>query len=467
MNMHLTMRTRLTLWQALILAVILGVFITGVYHHVRESLYEQIDLRLKDSLLVLTNITKSSANLDNSHDEFQEVEQLRSTLAFQVIEAGAKSVDDFPLYISEKWREEHLDDAFQQQQSFEVWKFTTKRAHIFHLKEASLKANNVTLRLIVAEPADDLHRTLNGLYFSLLTGYPAALLLSLFLGYFFAGRALSPIKQLANRAKTISADNLTERIFIADSRDELGQLATVLNHSFARLDASFTQLRRFTQNAAHELRTPLAVLRSIGEVGIQKNRDVSSYHEVVGSMLEEVDRLSRLVDDLLILTRADSGTSAIQLRHEDITLLCQEVVECLRILAYDKQQTLIIESPDKIHAFVDREKLRLALINIVANALQYTPSGGRVCVFIYENSASQNAYIEIDDNGSGIEAQHRTLLFERFYRIDSTRSLHPNGTGLGLAIARWAVETCGGQIDLVEKSSSGSLFKIALPSKKL
>ena len=244
--------------------------------------------------------------------------------------------------------------------------------------------------------------------------------------------------------------------------DELGQLTAVLNDAFARLEASFTRLKQFTQDAAHELRTPLAVLRSVGEAGLQTQRDPSGYRDIIGSMLEEVDRLGRLVDGLLTLARAESGRFSVHQQSTSLLTLCQDAVECLRVLADDMEQTLTFESTEDLSALIDRDTLRLALINLVANAIRFTPRGGTIHVRL-RHATDRQAVIEVEDNGPGIAREHHTRLFERFYRINASRAQHSGGSGLGLAIARWAVEANGGIIDFESGPGRGSCFRILLP----
>jgi heavy metal sensor kinase len=327
------------------------------------------------------------------------------------------------------------------------WTFEPRRGGIYHLKEMAVTLGDRQLLIRTAKPGDQIHHDIDRLRMTLIGGFPIALLLSLLGGYFLAGRALSPIQHLTTRARAISAESLSERLAVPNPHDELGQLAAVLNDAFARLEESFARLKRFTQDVAHELRTPLAVLRSVGEVGLQEQREPKAYRDVIGSMLEEVDRLGRLVDSLLTLARAESGRFPVNLRPEDLNALCQDVVECLRVLAEDKGQTLTLDSAGKLR---------------VANAIRFTPTGGIIHLRLQHHDEAK-AVIEIEDNGSGIAREHQARLFERFYRVDASRSHATGGAGLGLAIARWAVETNGGRIELDSEIGRGSRFRVVLP----
>lgn len=444
-----SVRARLTLWHALFMALVLAVFGLGIYVYMRESLYAQIDARLEEHLALVA----ATARTDS--DELIEIERHTSTIIFRVLDG------DWPIYSTGGWVAGNLDAAYASPNIGRII-FTSDNGGIYHLKDQQLAVGDRQFHIATAEQAEQVHRSIRKLALTLLGGFPVTLIVSLLGGYFLAGRALSPVQHLTNRARAISADNLSERLAVPNPRDEIGQLTSVLNDAFVRLEESFTRLKRFTHDVAHELRTPLAVIRSVGEVGLQQQRDPKSYRDVIGSMLEEVDRLGHLVDNLLTLARAESGRFSANLRPDDLRALCQDVTECLQVLAEEKHQTLTFEAKDNHLASIDRDILRLALINIIANAIRYTQDHGNIHVRLGFNSAGA-AMIDIGDNGPGIAQEHHAHLFERFYRIDRSRSHETGGTGLGLAIARWAVESNGGRIELESEPGRGSIFRIVLP----
>ena len=203
-------------------------------------------------------------------------------------------------------------------------------------------------------------------------------------------------------------------------------------------------------------------MRSVGEVALQNTLDAIAYRDVIGSMLEEVDRLTRLVESLLILTRADSGKVQLAPEVLDLGGLAAHTVDQLRVLADEKQQELTLRAPIRVLAIGDNALIRHALMNFIHNAIKYTPNGGTITVEV--NATSGRAMIEVRDTGPGIPAAHRNRIFDRFYRVDAGRSREEGGVGLGLAIARWAVEANGGQIELASEGMDGSLFRVILPA---
>jgi heavy metal sensor kinase len=299
------------------------------------------------------------------------------------------------------------------------------------------------------------------LVLGLLVGLPLALGLAGFGGYYLARRALSPVERMARRAHEISADRLGARIDVENPHDELGLLAKAFNETLARLERSFEQLKRFTSDASHELRTPLTAIRSVGEVALQQDGDRDHYREVIGSMLEETERLSRLVESLLTISRADSGQ--IQLEQATIALLplVQDASFLLDVLAEERGQTLSIDGDDSIQVKADRVILRQVVINLLDNAIKYSPRDGHISVRVLR-SGSSFACVEVEDCGPGIPPEHRDKIFDRFYRIDEGRSREAGGAGLGLAIAKWGAEAHGGRVELTS-SAAGCVFRIILP----
>jgi len=234
----------------------------------------------------------------------------------------------------------------------------------------------------------------------------------------------------------------------------------VFNETLTRLESSFEQMRRFTTDASHELRTPLTAIRSVGEVGLRGRRDEAAYREIIGSMLEEVDRLALLVDRLLTLSRADTGQAQLSVDMVDIPELAEEIAEQLGVLAEEKNQSIKVQSQVVPRWIGDRVMLRQALLNLVDNAIKYSPVGGSIEILVTQST--EGTLIDVTDTGPGIPADLRSRVFDRFYRVDKARSRANGGTGLGLAIAKWAVEVNGGRLSLEPTTDVGSRFRITL-----
>ncbi len=320
----------------------------------------------------------------------------------------------------------------------------------------------VVLRVFRSEA--ELRRAMAELGAVLAFGLPLAVALSAAGGYLIAHRSLSPMSQIAARARQITAESLGGRLPVPNPHDELGQLASVFNATLARLENSFAELRRFTADASHELRTPLTALRAVGEAALRPDAgDPKSLREALSSMLEETRRLSDLVDALLLLARADTGGVSPSLDQVDLTGLVNEVRETLLVLAEEKNQKIEIAA-EQLIVRADRELLRLALLNLVHNAIRYSAEGLMISLRVRRRAA--NAVVEVTDQGPGIAPEHQQKIFERFYRVDKARSRASGGAGLGLAIARWAIERQGGHVELESELGRGSLFRIVIPTEE-
>jgi heavy metal sensor kinase len=303
----------------------------------------------------------------------------------------------------------------------------------------------------------DLHQLL----YILLLGLPIAVAAAGVGGYLLARRALAPVDRMAERARSINAERLNDRLPVDNPNDELGRLASVFNETLMRLESSFDQMRRFTADASHELRTPLTAIRSVGEVGLRGRRDEVAYREIIGSMLEEVDRLALLVDRLLTLSRADTNQQKLSIDVVDIPDLAEELAEQLGVLAEEKEQSINVRFESVPRWVGDRVVLRQALLNLVDNAIKYSPLGGRIEIRVAQSP--DGIVIDVSDTGPGIPAELQSRIFDRFYRVDKARSRENGGTGLGLAIAKWAVEVNGGRLTLEPATNGvGSCFRITL-----
>jgi heavy metal sensor kinase len=301
----------------------------------------------------------------------------------------------------------------------------------------------------------------------LLLAMPIALIATGFAGYRVAGKALNPLEQMARQTEQITARRLDERIPVDNPKDEFGHMARVLNGLLARLGESFEKLQHFTSDVSHELRTPLAAMRSVGEVGLQADHSPEKYRDIIGSMLEEVARLTAMIDTLLTIAHADSGEVKLHRTVFALNDLVQESVTVVGVLAEDKKQTIVISGESQLNLSADRNFLRMAVINLLDNAVKYSPAGTTIHLRVFDGgvSSADAEFVELTivDEGSGIAEDKAERVFDRFYRVDEGRTRDAGGAGLGLAIAKWAVEAHGGTISLQPRLPNGSVFSIRLP----
>jgi heavy metal sensor kinase len=455
-------RTQLTLWYVTILAGVLLIYGASACAIVLLQLRTQLDhLAIEDLETVegfLSFGSEGKLGLRNDYHYHPDTAEMQQ----RFLEVRAE--DGTLLYKSEGLAERVLGgkpepgegvDSYSRQ-SIRLTDGTPVR---LISRRQIIEGHPILIRVGFSE--DPMWERFWQLVLGLLVGLPLALGLAGFGGYYLARRALSPVERMARRAHEISADRLGARIDVENPHDELGLLAKAFNETLARLERSFEQLKRFTSDASHELRTPLTAIRSVGEVALQQDGDRDHYREVIGSMLEETERLSRLVESLLTISRADSGQ--IQLEQASMALLplIQDASSLLDVLAEEKGQAMSIDGDDSIQVKADKVILRQVVINLLDNAIKYSPRDGHISVRVLR-SGSSFACVEVEDRGPGIAPEHRDKVFDRFYRIDEARSREAGGAGLGLALAKWGAEAHGGRLEL-DSTTAGCIFRLLLP----
>jgi len=446
-----SVRSRLTAWYAVSFGVLLLMFSIAVYLFVRSSLESQLARQIANDYELVANTIRTAP------DELMEIETHQSVPIFYIEEDG------WPIHISHGWFLNELDQTPAVENVPKSISWTTRKDEHFEVRRGSFQFNGHHFSVGVARDTEELHLSLSRLALTIGIAFPLALALSLIGGWIFATRVLKPVAAITQKAREITAERLDERLPVNDVDDEFGQLAAVFNSTLARLQDAFERLRRFTSDASHELRTPLAVIRSVGELSLKQDREPASYRESIGSILEEVDRLSRLLDALLVLTRADSSNSALQPGPIDLSAMADRAAIDLNALAEEKSQSLETQLDRKVYAWADETTVRQALLNLISNAIRYTPEHGQIRLRV-EREADGRARIAVVDNGPGIAPEHQSRIFDRFYRIDQSRNAATGGAGLGLAIARWAVELNHGEISLQSSPGKGSCFAIVLPT---
>ncbi|HEY2159094.1 MAG TPA: ATP-binding protein, partial [Isosphaeraceae bacterium] len=368
-----------------------------------------------------------------------------------------------PLFRSDRIR----DEGLPRPSSFDVLRdnnegFRRGRAGRFRLLSRSVPGPGGPLVLQVAVASEGNDRELGELLAALLIAGPLALALALGVGYLLARKALAPVERMAAEADQITATRLDRRLDAPNPDDELGRLAATLNGMIARLERSFDEIRRFTADAAHELRTPLAVMRNAAEVALRSPRDPGHYRRVLCDVLEEVERLTRLAEQLLFLCREDAGLVPLasgEVRLDDVV---RETAEHMGAVAESKGVALACDGLAPATVRGDEDQIRRLLFNLLDNAIKLTPAGGAVVVRL--RSLGGVARTEIADTGVGIPAEHLPHVLERFYRVDPARGREAEGVGLGLAICRSIAEAHGGAIWVESTVGRGTSAILSLPA---
>jgi heavy metal sensor kinase len=305
---------------------------------------------------------------------------------------------------------------------------------------------------------------LHGLLLTFAIYMPFIVSIAVGVGYWLMRQSLRPVQQITDRAERITSSNLSERLPVIRTGDELERLSTSLNRMIARLDDAFTHINRFSADASHELRTPLTILRLELEGILQKHSSSPTLADEIGSALEETYRMSRIVESLLAISRLDAGEIKIEKARLDLGLLTESTVDAMQLLAEEKCISLNCFAPTGIFVEGDRTRLQEVIVNLTDNAIQHTPKDGRVEVRVRKESG--NAVLEVADNGAGISAEALPHIFERFYRADKARSRSSGGTGLGLSIVKAICAAHGAEIKVTTEEGKGSCFRVDLPMLK-
>jgi heavy metal sensor kinase len=457
---HPSLRTRLTIWFAASVLLILAPCLAGMLVLQWRAMREALDHHLEEDLEVAAEMlvpregrvawrTESERDLGYDAGEQRWVEVYDAEGQPVYLRGLAKQ----PFILSTvhpPGRGDEGHGSIRTPAGARVRVFTATR---------TVGATPVWVR--VARSEDPLLAEWHHLLLLMLTATPVAVLGAALAGHVISGRMLLPLARMADRARAISADRLSQRLPVENPRDELGQLALVFNDTFARLEASFDRLRRFTADASHELRTPLMAIRSVGEVGLREPRDPAGYQEVIGSMLEEADRLGRLVETLLTLARWESGRTQAHPVTIDLALVARDVAGQLAVLAEERDVAMDVVLDGAMPVSADPVMLRQAVMNVVDNAIKFTPGGRRVRV--WSETDCDTHHLVVDDEGPGIPPEHRARVFERFHRVEDGRPRGVAGAGLGLAIVHWALTANQGHVTVDGNPSKGARLRLSLP----
>jgi heavy metal sensor kinase len=455
-------RTRLTLWFVSALAVVLLLYSSAFCLLLLRDLRRQLirhaiqDLETVEGLLSFNSLGRLTLREDyHNHPESKQVLE-------RLLEV--RSEDGHVLLRNEMLGGRSLGDRLLPREGeggYSAREFTLADGSKVQMVSRRHSFDGRPTIIRVAYSEDPLWNQFHSSLTALLLPLPLILVIAGVGGYLLASRFLRPVQQMARKAEEITSERLHERLPVNPSDGELADLSRVFNAVLVRLEQSFEQLRRFTSDASHELRTPLAAIRSVGEVGLQKSGTPEGYRDIIGSMLEEANKLTRLVDSLLTIARADSGQIQLHPSVFAAADLANECASLFEVLLEENGQQLTIQTDDDARLRGDWLLLRQALVNIVHNAIKYTPRGGTIAIRV--RADGDRVILEVQDSGPGIPKDQLSKVFDRFYRVEAGRSRDSGGTGLGLSIARWSVEIHGGSVSVVNQQDHGCTFAVLLP----
>jgi heavy metal sensor kinase len=461
-----SIKFRLTSWYVVILAVILSLFSLFLYLTLADSLYKGVDSKIKTMAEIIVSSARSSFAIDLDQLLTDRYGVRPFGRYIQLLDESGKiggsstNVQDLKIPISVPT----LKAASKGITTYENVQVMGK--YPLRLITMPVMDNGRMIGVVqVASSLEGVEEALDKLALILLIAVPAVLLFTSAGGLFLANKALRPVDQITRIARRIGSGDLSQRIRIKRVNDELGRLAATFNEMIAKVDESFRQVKRFTADASHELKTPLTILRGEVEVGLKKERATKEYKRILVSNLEEITRMSRIVDDLLTLSRADMGELKMEREEVDLSALAREVWDDLQILAHQRRVELTFIGDGLAPVYGDPLFLRQLILNLAENGLKYTRPGGEVSIKVEGDRANGVARVLVVDTGVGIAAKDLKRIFDRFFRTDKARSRDTGGTGLGLSICQWIAQAHKGEIAVRSKVGKGSTFTVTLPLK--
>jgi heavy metal sensor kinase len=468
-----SVRVRLTFWYVTVLALVLIAFSTGLYVVTERDLYDDLDEDVK--LSVETVEVKLARELGDGVTEKQAardaINELSTREAAAIFDSTGKVVAEQPALGDIHARLPSLDalndrDIYLETQTQgPANNVISRRVAARRIHVAPQRAPYVVVVSKSFDSVTDGLGTIRDLFYLAVLG---ALLISGIGGWFLTRRSLAPVVAMSERAHRISAENLEQRLPVANPRDELGRLAATFNELLARLDDTFTLRRRFMADASHELRTPLSVIRTAADVTLEREgRSEVEYRDALKIIDEQSRRLTRIVEDMFTLARADVGHQNLHPTDFYLDELISEAARAAEVLAARKNVAITVAPAAETPFHGDEGLLRQMILNLLDNAVKHTPSTGSVSVSLSREDSHYT--IAVSDTGAGIPVEAQTQIFERFYRVDKARSRAEagpaagSGAGLGLSIARWIAEAHGGSLSLQCSNEGGSVFVASIP----
>ncbi len=457
-----TIRTRLTLGYVALLALILILFSSVLYLTLARSLDQRVD----DNLAVNAEQASGAINIEQGQINFQYNEGDPSDVAgvrdrgylVRLLDAQGALLDANARFAALPVSPNVVSAARNGQSVYET---LTSNGIAYRIYSRPITENNQFYGVLqLAQSLDNVTSALQRLLLLLAIIVPLTLAFASFGGFWFAERALAPMDRITRAAQRISVQDLSQRLNLNLPDDEVGRLARAFDAMLARLDEAFQRERRFTADASHQLRTPLTVMRGNIDVALSRPRSQKEYARVLSELGEEVDRLTQMANNLLVLARADASKLPLQFDSLSAMRLLQAVSDEMRPLADERGITIVDKVDAEFTLWADEDKMLNVLFNLVENALKFTPPGGTIT--LSATRENERAVITVADTGAGIAPEHLPHIFERFYCADEAPSAD-GGVGLGLAIAHALVTAQRGTIQVHSALGQGTTFIITLP----
>ena len=458
---------KMTFWYVLTFLISALIICTFLYLRLKHQLLKGIDQFLIDETKEMEGVLSKESKETYSLIEFEDDLMTRKhyPLVFQILDPNGKT-----LYISKGFRgigyelqERVLINARNKKVTHEEIHSPRRRTPYRIISTPVYRDGKLTEIIQLGTHLRFVRKNLYHFRINILTALLIVLVLGTLGGWVLARRSLSPIGYIASKARSITSENLSERLHPRGTDDEMDDLIQTINGMIARLESSFKRMAEFTADASHELKTPICAMRGEAEVLLLKERTIEEYQEGLAHFIEQFDQLNQMINDLILLSKFDVSQVELRMGPLRLDLLIKDLCNLFQVLAEKNKIALEMGTTEEVTVNGDKVRLQQLFTNLIDNAIKYTLRGS-IHVTVEKNKDS--ALVKIRDTGIGIPKEEQEKIFKRFYRVDKSRSRETGGVGLGLSIADWIVHAHRGRIDVDSELNKGSTFTIYLPIQK-
>jgi heavy metal sensor kinase len=459
---------KMTLWYVLTFLVSALVVCLVLYLGMRYRLLKEIDQFLLDETTEMERVLSKEPKETYFLMRFEDEVMVRKyyPFFFQIL-----TDEGTPLYVSKEFREmgyvahdRVLTNAREGKETREEIYNSGRRERFRIISTPVYKNGKLTEIIQLGTHLYFVRQNLSHFKNNILIALPIILVLGTLGGWILARRSLSPISYIAAKAQSITSHNLGERLTPRGTDDEMDDLIRTINEMISRLESSFKRMAEFTADASHELKTPICAMRGEAEVLLLKERKAVEYQEGLANFIEQFDHLNQVINDLILLSKADTTEMALKMAPLRLDLLMKDLSNFFQILAEQKNISLETGSLEEVTVLGDKVRLQQLFTNLIDNAIKYTSRGA---IHITVEKKEGTVAVKVADTGMGIPEEEREKIFKRFYRMDKSRSKETGGVGLGLSIAEWIAHAHRGRIEVDSRINQGSTFTVYLPLQRI
>jgi heavy metal sensor kinase len=455
---------KITLWYVFTFLVSALVICTFLYLGLRYRLLKEIDQFLLDETKEMERVLSREPKETDFLMRFEDEVMARKyyPFFFQVLDKDGK-----PLYVSKDFREmgyvaddRVLSNARNGRETREEIHLPGRRRTFRIISTPVYRDGELADIIQLGTHLHFVRKNLSHFKNNILAAFPVMLVLGALGGWMLARRSLSPIGYVASKAQSITSENLSERLKVRGTDDEMDDLIRTINGMIARLESSFKRMAEFTADASHELKTPICAMRGEAEVLLSRERKTEEYQEGLAHFMEQFDHLNHMINDLILLSKFDATQVELKMAPLRLDLLIKDLCDLFQILAEQKKVALEMGTTEEVTVVGDKVRLQQLFTNLIDNAIKYT-SEGSIRVTVEKNQ--EVVLVKVSDTGVGIPKEEQEKIFKRFYRVDKSRSRETGGVGLGLSIAEWIAYAHHGRIEVESRPNQGSVFTVTLP----